>query len=128
MYHFDTSDQRKSQPQGDIKISSYGQCYYHDIALWSGLYHDIALATMPLILRHTFKDDSFDANTRISTVSYSTIVLYSRDHQGLGVAHKKISPKNQPHFSHMTMWQHWLGAQKSLQIDPKHFQQVDTEF
>jgi len=32
--------------------------------------------------------------------SYSTIVLYSRDHQGLGVAHKEISLKNQPHFSH----------------------------
>jgi len=30
--------------------------------------------------------------------------LYSRDHQGLGAAHEKISPKNQPHFSHTTMW------------------------
>jgi len=28
---------------------------YQDIALWSKMYHDIILATMPLILRHTFK-------------------------------------------------------------------------
>jgi len=28
------------------------------------------------------------------------------------MAHKKISPKNQPHFSHMTMWQYWLGKTK----------------
>jgi len=27
-------------------------------------------------------------------LSYSMIVLYSRDHQGLGMAHEKISPKN----------------------------------
>jgi len=53
-------------------------------------------------------------------LSYSTIVLYSRDHQGLGVAHKLLSSKNQPHFSHMMMWQYWLGKTKpkSLQIDP----------
>jgi len=48
-------------------------------------------------------------------LSYSTIVLYSRDHQGLGVAHKKISPKNQPHFSH-TMWQYWLGKTKLKKV------------
>jgi len=58
-------------------------------------------------------------------------VLYSRDHQGLGVAHEKISPKNQRHFSHTMMWQYWLGKtkpNKCLQIDLKRFQQVATEF
>ena len=30
--------------------------------------------------------------------SYSTIILYSRDHKGVGVAHEIISPKNQPQF------------------------------
>ena len=28
--------------------------------------------------------------------SYSTIVLYSRDHKGLGVAYEITSPQNQP--------------------------------
>jgi len=44
------------------------------------------------------------------------IVLYSRDHQGLGVAHKKISPKNQPYLSHTTMWQYWLGKTKPKKV------------
>ena len=38
-------------------------------------------------------------------INYSTILLYSRDHKGLGVAHYKPSPKNQPHFSLMMMRQ-----------------------
>jgi len=29
----------------------------------------------------------------VTTLSYSMIVLYSRDHQGLGVVHEKILPK-----------------------------------
>ena len=33
------------------------------------------------------------------SVSYSMIVLYSRDHKGVGVAHKITSPKNQLQFS-----------------------------
>jgi len=51
IYHFDTSDQRK--PQGHIShiTPTTGR---QDIALWLGLYSDITLATMPLILRHTF--------------------------------------------------------------------------
>ena len=28
--------------------------------------------------------------------SYSVIVVYSRDHKGVGVAHEKTSPKNLP--------------------------------
>jgi len=32
-------------------------------------------------------------------ISYSTIVLYSRDHAGMGVAYDRIFPQNQPQFS-----------------------------
>ena len=35
---------------------------------------------------------------KITTKSYSTIVLYSKDHKGVGVAHEIASPKNQPQF------------------------------
>ena len=42
----------------------------------------------------------------------STIVLYSRDHKGVGVAHKITSPKTQPQFPLMTMRQYWLGKTK----------------
>ena len=44
-------------------------------------------------------------------ISYSTVVLYSRDHKGVGVAHKIISPENQPQFSQTTE-QYWLGKTK----------------
>ena len=40
------------------------------------------------------------------------MVLYSK---GLGMAHEKISPKNQRHFSLMTMRQYWLGKTKPKQ-------------
>ena len=43
--------------------------------------------------------------------SYSTIVLYSRDHKGVGMAHEITSSKNQPYFS-LTMRQHCLGKIK----------------
>ena len=36
-------------------------------------------------------------------LSYSTTVLYSRDHKGVGMAHEIISPKKQPQFSLMMM-------------------------
>ena len=41
-------------------------------------------------------------------LSCSTIVL-SRDHKGVGVAHKITSPKKQSQFSLTTMRQYWLG-------------------
>ena len=44
------------------------------------------------------------------------IVLYSRDHKGVGVAHRIISPKNQPQFSLMTMRQYWLGKTNPKQV------------
>ena len=44
----------------------------------------------------------------VSILSYSTTVLYSRDHKGVGMAHKITSPKNQPKFSLTTMRQYWL--------------------
>ena len=40
---------------------------------------------------------------------YSMIVVYSRDHKGVGMAHEIISPKNQPQF------QYWLGKTKPKQ-------------
>jgi len=48
--------------------------------------------------------------------SYSMIVLHGGDHQGLGMAHKQISSKNQPHFSHTTTWQYWLGKTKPKKV------------
>ena len=45
-------------------------------------------------------------------LSYITIVLYSRDHKGVGVAHENTSPKNQRQFPLMTMRQYWLGKAK----------------
>ena len=48
------------------------------------------------------------------------------------MAHEITSHKNQPQFSQTTMRHYWLvrlnQAQTSFQIDPKHFQQVATEF
>ena len=53
----------------------------------------------------------------VAILSYSTIVLYSRNHKGVGVAHKKTSPKNQPQFILTTMRQYWLGKTKPKQVD-----------
>ena len=39
-------------------------------------------------------------------LSYNVIVLYSKDHKSLGMAHEKASPKNQPQFSLTTMRQY----------------------
>ena len=46
-------------------------------------------------------------------LSYSTIVLYSRDHKGVGVAHES-APKNQPRFPLTTMRQVQLSPNKLL--------------
>ena len=43
------------------------------------------------------------------------IVLYSRDHKGLGMAHEKASPENQPQFSLTMTRQYWLGKTKPKQ-------------
>ena len=40
-----------------------------------------------------------DTKPTCTYISYSTIVLYSRDNEGVGVAHDKTSPKNLPRFS-----------------------------
>ena len=42
------------------------------------------------------------------------IVVYSRDHKGVGVAHE-ISPKKQPQFPLTTIRQYWLGETKPKQ-------------
>ena len=36
-------------------------------------------------------------------------MVHSKDHKGLGLAHKITLPKNQPLFSQMTMGQYWLA-------------------
>ena len=44
------------------------------------------------------------------------IVLHSRDHKGVGVAHEMTSPKNQPqYFQMMMMRQYWLGKTQPKQ-------------
>ena len=50
-----------------------------------------------------------------SILSYTMMVVYSRDHKGVGVAHEIISPKNQPQFPLMTTRQYWLGEAKPKQ-------------
>jgi len=39
-------------------------------------------------------------------------VVHGRDDEGVGMAHKIISPKNQPQFSQKMMGQYWLGPNK----------------
>ena len=46
-----------------------------------------------------------------STIWYSAVVLYIRDHGGLGFL-AKISPKNQLHSIILSSWQYWLGINK----------------
>ena len=52
------------------------------------------------------KQSTFLHKAHLYTLSYSTIVLYSRDNKGVGVAHKIISPKKQPQFPLTTMKQY----------------------
>ena len=50
---------------------------------------------------------------RVLTVSWTTIVVHSRDDEEVGVAHKVTSPENQPQFSQtMMMGQYWLSKTK----------------
>jgi len=53
---------------------------------------------------------------KMQFISYSTIVLYSRDHTGVGMAYDRISPKNQPQFSHLMIWQYWLRKTNPKQV------------
>ena len=45
-------------------------------------------------------------------VSWTAIVVHSRDYEELGVAHEVKSPKIQPQFSQAAMAQYWLGKTK----------------
>ena len=56
-----------------------------------------------------------DYQDLINALSWTTIVVYSRDDQEIDVAHKVKSPKTQPQFSHTTMGQYWLGKTKPKQ-------------
>jgi len=55
------------------------------------------------------------------------IVVYSRDNELVGMAHKVKSPKNQLRFSQTTMG-HFLLGKTELQIDLKHLQKVAIQY
>ena len=55
------------------------------------------------------------------------MVLYSRDHKEVSVAHKITSPKNRLDFPDGNEAGK-TKSQTSFQIDPKRFQQVAMEF
>ena len=48
-------------------------------------------------------------------LSYTMIVVYSREHKGIGVVHEITSPRNQLQVSLTTMRQYWLGKTKPKQ-------------
>ena len=43
------------------------------------------------------------------------IVVYSKDHKGVGVAHEIVSPKKQPQFPLTTIRKYWLSETKPKQ-------------
>ena len=53
--------------------------------------------------------------SQVAMVSYTTKVVYSRDHKGVGMAHKIKSLEKQPQFSLTTIRQYWLGKTKPKQ-------------
>ena len=57
-------------------------------------------------------------------ISWTTVVVHSRDNLETGMAHEVKSLENQPQFSQTAMWQNWFG---SFQTNPKYFQKVATE-
>ena len=77
-----------------------------------------------IILTHT---STYSKHTIISQIHSISWVWYriSAGSWCFGLLCPLISPKNQPHFSFMTAWQHWLGITK-----PKHVwsQTLPTSF
>ena len=61
-------------------------------------------------------DDHRRQLIQVTTTSYSTVVLYSRDHAELGFSNQKYHPKNQPQFPFMTTWLYWLGTAKPKNV------------
>ena len=70
----------------------------------------------------------FNHGSLIVYASYSVIVLYSRDHKGLGMAHEKTSPKKHPYFSLTTMKQYWLGLGPNKPSDQPEMLSTKTEY
>ena len=60
-------------------------------------------------------------------LSYSTIVLYSGDDEGVGVVHEEKSTQKILH-SHFTVLVRYKQAQMCLQNDPKRLQRGATKF
>ena len=51
-----------------------------------------------------------------TTQMYDNITMHSRDDKGIDIAHKIISPINQPQFYQMMTGQYWLDAFRSTQM------------
>jgi len=84
------------------KKSSVAKDFLH-----SRSHPSVSSPLLPVSLMTTASDD-----IERHCISYSTIVLYSRDHTGAGMAYNKIFFKKQPQFSHLMTWQYWLGKTK----------------
>ena len=52
---------------------------------------------------------------RYQSAQPEVIAVYSRDHKGVGVAHKITSPLKQPQFSQTMIRQYWLSKTKPKQ-------------
>ena len=52
----------------------------------------------------------------VSSLSYSTIVLYSRDNEGVGVVHEEKSTQNHLQKSSMAFSQYWSGINKPKRV------------
>jgi len=74
---------------------------------------------------------SLSKHGHIVPISWTTLVVHSRDVEDCGGAPRRKSILKPANFSYITMWQYWLGntkPKKSFKIDPKPFQKVATEF
>jgi len=61
-------------------------------------------------------------------ISWTAIVVHSKDEEGVGAVHKINSPKKQPQFSHMTTGQCWLGKAKPNQVLTKWLNKLLQNF
>jgi len=52
-------------------------------------------------------------------LSWTTILVHSRDYQEVDVVHKVKSPVSQPQFSQTTIGQYWLGKTKPKQTSDR---------
>ena len=72
----------------------------------------VSTLLLGMVSHRHYSSWSVAENCEKRSISYNTIVLNSRYHKGVGVAHEKTSPKNQPQIFLTTMRQYWLGKTK----------------